>query len=318
MRAGPLSNDRVIRLLNDHFVAVYVSNEDYEGKGPAPPEERAERNRIWREAAAARLSSGTVHAYVLSPDGRVVDSLHVAEAARVERTQEMLERAVERFPSRKESLPRTALKRLAVPETPEGGLVLHLVARYLRREGDRLLTLAEHAGLGETRNASWQAFPAENWIAFDRTAVTSLLPSRTLREGDSWMPDRATLARLLVYFYPSTECNDPGRNRIDEQNVTATVLSVKDGVTRARLRGRIRMKHNFYPAREDQNFTDAAIEGYLDFEPATSQIRKLRLVTDGAVYAGLPFGVAVQSVAPLPRRADDSQRLRHRNWGGGP
>ena len=97
MRAGPLSNPQVIDLLNKSFIPVYVSNEDYEEGGSVLPEERAERNRIWREAGEAGLSSGTVHAYVLGPDGRVSDSLHVARAARVEETRAMLERAIEKF-----------------------------------------------------------------------------------------------------------------------------------------------------------------------------------------------------------------------------
>lgn len=50
MRAGPLSNNEVIQLLNTAFAPVFISNEDYDEDGPAPPEGRAERDRIWREA----------------------------------------------------------------------------------------------------------------------------------------------------------------------------------------------------------------------------------------------------------------------------
>ena len=56
MRAGPLSNPQIIELLNAHFAPVYVSNEDYTEDGPAPAEERAERNRIWREANEAGIT----------------------------------------------------------------------------------------------------------------------------------------------------------------------------------------------------------------------------------------------------------------------
>ena len=144
MRAGPLSNDQIIRLLNDGFVAVYVSNEDYADGGPAPAEELEARNRIWREARAAGLSAGTVHAYVLSPDGGALDSLHVARAAKVERTQQMLERAAQRFPAADRS-PLAVPKPPAIPQAPEGGLVLHLTARYLRRDGNELVTLVDQA-----------------------------------------------------------------------------------------------------------------------------------------------------------------------------
>lgn len=295
MRAGPLSNGEVIRLLNAYFVPVYVSNEDYEGLGPAPADERAERNRIWREAALAKLSSGTVHAYVLAPDGHVVDSLHVAEAAKVERTREMLERAVMKFQPQRIDANAATSAAPSAPKATDGGVVLHLVARYLRPQGNELVPLTSDAGLGQTRNASWQAYPAENWIVYDQQDVAKLLPSGDVRVADKWQPDGESLARLLVYFYPSTECNDPRRNRIDQQQLTATVVSIDGGLVRARLDGHLRMKHNFYPGREDQNFVDAPLLGYIDFDSATRQIRTFNLVTDRATYTRHSFGVAVES-----------------------
>ena len=51
-------------------------------------------DRVYREALGAKgLSAGTVHAYVVDTGGHVIDSLHVAEAARTERLTAMLERA---------------------------------------------------------------------------------------------------------------------------------------------------------------------------------------------------------------------------------
>src|SRR2546421_562943 len=97
MRAGPLSNAKVVSLLNSYFVPVYTSNEDYRGDGAAPPEERAEHRRIFREALEAKLSTGTVHAYILSPDGHAADSLHVATASKVESLIDMLDRNIKKF-----------------------------------------------------------------------------------------------------------------------------------------------------------------------------------------------------------------------------
>src|SRR4051812_21440569 len=98
MRAGPLANAKVISLLNRYFVPVYLSNEDYADKGPAPAEEKALKQRIYHEAARAGLSVGTVHVYILTPDGgHPVDSLHVADAARADRLVATLQRAVDRF-----------------------------------------------------------------------------------------------------------------------------------------------------------------------------------------------------------------------------
>ena len=81
----PLSNDRIIDLLNRHYVPVYLANVDYREGGSAPPEEKAELRRIHREGHAKKLSVGTVHAYVMAPDGSLIDSMHVAEAFKVEK-----------------------------------------------------------------------------------------------------------------------------------------------------------------------------------------------------------------------------------------
>src|SRR5438105_15577471 len=95
MRAGPLSKKIVSDTLNHYFVPVYTSNEDYRDGGAAPPEERAAYDKIYRAALAKKLSTGKVHAYVLSPDGDPGDSLHVADAARGDHTLDTLQRAIE-------------------------------------------------------------------------------------------------------------------------------------------------------------------------------------------------------------------------------
>ena len=69
MRTGPFSDTRVIERLNALFVPVLAVNEDYRGKGCAPADERAEYTRIYREALAAKFSTGTVHVYIVEPGG---------------------------------------------------------------------------------------------------------------------------------------------------------------------------------------------------------------------------------------------------------
>src|SRR5215217_1581152 len=101
MRAGPLSRTNVIETLNRYFVPVYASNEEYRDEkghtGSAPPDERKEYQRIYREALDKKLSAGSVHAYILSPDGHPIDSLHVADAATGEKLLAMLRRTVQKL-----------------------------------------------------------------------------------------------------------------------------------------------------------------------------------------------------------------------------
>ena len=49
------------------------------------------------------------------------------------------------------------------------------------------------------------------------------------------------------------------------------------------------MKHQFYPHKPDDNFVDATLVGYLDFDPATRQIKSFKLVTDQATYGTTKF-----------------------------
>src|SRR5690242_10567281 len=98
MRAGPLSRPEVNDLLNRYFVPVFVINEDYRDGGPAPEVERALLHRIRHEALASGLSSGSVHAYLVAPDGHPTDSLHVAEAARQDKLVGMLRRGIAASP----------------------------------------------------------------------------------------------------------------------------------------------------------------------------------------------------------------------------
>src|SRR5205823_120849 len=123
------------------------------------------------------------------------------------------------------------------------------------------------------------------------------LPRGTVAVGQSWEVDAPTAAALLKRFYPPTEDNDLAKSWIDRQSLRATVVSIRNGIARARIEGDLRMKHPFYH-KDDGNFVEAKIAGYLDFEPAGKRIRALRLVTTEASYgdAGnrLPFGAAVK------------------------
>src|SRR5215475_8812290 len=146
MRASSLSNGKVIDLLNKHFVAVYVSNEDYRGDGPAPADERKEVQRVYHEALKAKLSAGTVHAYVLDPAGHPIDSRHVAKAYKPEETIAMLEGAVAKLKTPEgKPLVKPAPQSVA-PKAAEGSLVLHLTARTLKKQGDEWVPLESKLG----------------------------------------------------------------------------------------------------------------------------------------------------------------------------
>src|SRR5438128_377808 len=129
MRAGPLSDAKVVELLNAYFVPVYVSNEDYAAAGCASEDEKTERNRIWREAAQKKLSSGTVHVYLLTPGGEVFNSLHVADAANKDNLRTSLEKTIaeRKLTPGKPIIP--PAPQATPPRHSADDVVLHVVAR---------------------------------------------------------------------------------------------------------------------------------------------------------------------------------------------
>src|SRR5262249_5309901 len=149
--------------------------------------------------------------------------------------------------------------------------------------------------LGRTGSRSWGAYAAEDWIVLPRDEWARWLPQGAVQVGDRWNLDKDVAAKVLTHVYPSTENNDVATHRIDEQRLTATVLSVARGLVRARLDGKLRMKHPFYH-KDDDNFVDASLVGILDVEPATKTIRALQLATTQATYGRMAFGVVVQSL----------------------
>src|SRR5688500_2663982 len=169
MRAGPLSNKKVIDLLNSYFVPVYTVNEDYSRKGPAPKEEKEERDRIFKAGHAAKKSVGSVHVYILKPSGEFFDSMHVAEAAKSKKLIAMLERSASEL---KIASGRPVVKPQPQSQQPagEGGsLTLHVTARWLYGK------------------VAWSEFPVENWVVFSPAEQRDLLDQRDkVKTGDTW------------------------------------------------------------------------------------------------------------------------------------
>ena len=85
------------------------------------------------------------------------------------------------------------------------------------------------------------------------------------------------------------------KNKFERVTLQATVVSVKDGIARARLEGDMKMEHWFYH-KPDGKFVEATIVGFVDFNPATKEIHSLQIVTDDARYGGGNFAIALRSV----------------------
>jgi hypothetical protein len=104
IRAGPLSDDKVIDLLNHYFVPIVTSNDDYNETGAAPPEEKAERLRIAIDSkrveknnpivVTPKSGSADIVAYIIGADGRVDSTMRLMDLADPEKVAAFLETAV--------------------------------------------------------------------------------------------------------------------------------------------------------------------------------------------------------------------------------
>ena len=276
MRAGPLSNTNIIALLNAYFVPVYAVNEDYSKSGSAPKEEKAELQAIFKAGHEAKKSVGSVHVYILKPNGDFFDSLHVAEAAKPKKLEATLQKAVHDLGLRAGAPVVAPHPQSAAPACESGALLLHLVSRSLDGRG------------------AWSEFPVENWITLSAAEQKGLLPSDA---QTSWAPDLAVAKKLLQYFYPATENNSVEKNRFRDCSVNASMLPGNGGRSRAKIEARFSMDHSFYH-RDDGKVVNAAVLGFIDFDSASKRITNLQMTTREAEYNGGKFAIALRSIAP--------------------
>jgi RNA polymerase sigma factor (sigma-70 family) len=294
MRASAFGNDRAIDLLNRYFIPVYLSNQDYENNGAAPADEKAAFRSIYHAAAKAKLFIGVNGAYILNADGEPVDSQSGCHAADAAALIDMLEWQVFHLGLRAGPTVVPPTPQSHPPRSDVDSVVLHLTARYLKREGGALVPFKTQ--LGKKNSYGWNAYPAESWIVLSPDECARLLPGETPRVGATWSLDTAIVDRILKNCYPQTEDNDLSRNHIGQGWLRATVVMIDGDRVRARLDGSLKMTHPFTPGKNDDRYVAATLLGYVDYDRATRRIQALRLYTPQATYGTEPFGAVVRTV----------------------
>jgi len=283
MRAGPLSDNRIINLLNRYFVPVYTSNEDTGPRGRGAQEEIAEHVRIYQQAMHSPCGTGAVYVFILNPQGQVIDGMDVAHANQGDALARMLEKTVQNLHTAPGAALVKPVPQSRPPQHDADAVVLHLIAR------------------GSKAAFPWRVFPAENWIVLERGEWMDLLPPGHAVVGSSWALSGALARKLLGDFYPQMEIldNSADRNQIESASLKATIVSANKGALQARLDGSLLMKRTFYVHSEDNNYVKATVLGWMTLEPAQHHIVDFELVTKTATYGGdapEPFNAALSSL----------------------
>jgi hypothetical protein len=272
----------VIKLLNDYFVNINITNERFVVGGDATPEEKDARARIMREVFLAGQNSpvraSDAALYILDEKGKIVDALKLPECLNNDKVVELLEKCRQKLnvaagPPIVEPRPQSV-----APKADPRDLILHLTARYIPGGG------------------TWKQLPSEDWIVLKPKEWSKLLPAADAKLNDSWNIDNELVVKILSNVYPPTSNRDPSQNTIEKPAMKATVVSQANGSMRIRLDSNLRMKHRFLPVKDDDNYVDAQLVGYVDVDLTAKKIRSVRLVTENGTYAKDNFAVAIRDV----------------------
>jgi hypothetical protein len=256
-----------------------MSNQNPGPFGSPSAEARAEVQRIYGDFLNRKLGAGTVHLYILKPDGSALSGLGPVEVAQPDVLKRLLTNVIGQLGTRPGDPTVKPRPQSVPPKSDAGDLVLHLVSR-------------SHG------SGNWHEFPSENWLILSRPEWTQLFPRETPHAGLSWQLDPTLARKLLARFYPQTEeTTNQDRNRIDEAALRLTVTATGDGVARARMDGRLRMKHAFYPGKDSEDNVDATLLDFVDFDATNLHIQRLRIVTERATYKNEAFGAALRSIS---------------------
>lgn len=265
MRVSSLSNDRVIELVSQYFVPVWVSRDSYQ-LGPRVKEEQAELSRVDHERQKRGLEGGAVCVYILAPDGSLKATLPVQRASKPAILIPFLEKLVkaEGYPLRQAEAVRasTAPKR-TVRQPKKDGLVLHVRTRY-----------TEHrTNYGVSQD--WAELSAEEWKAF--------VPAADVRAGGSWEVPGKVADKLFRYFYPPGPDWRVANSTILDRKLTATAVTISDREVKVALRGTLELSHPFGVGTQGR--VRAKLTGVLTYDPARKAITSFLMASEEAEFA---------------------------------
>jgi hypothetical protein len=259
-------------------VPVTSRNEETEGGGSAPPQEKALRQRIYLSFVEKKLGIGDVRVYVLDSNLTPVYSLGIDVAQDSARLQKWLLDIVtilKATPGPPPIKPHATSRPLAT--VPADSLALHLVSR-------------------SKAPGSWHEFPAENWIVLNRAETLQLLPEAAPKPGAVWTLPKPVALKLAEWVYPQNEeKTGVNRSRVDIADFKVTAVAVEGPLVRARIDGKIKLLHTFYPNSAAQDFAESQLLGYIDFNAAEKRVQRLRLATTRATYVGTEFTTSLIS-----------------------
>ena len=221
-----------------------------------------------------------MHVYIVAADKSAVASLDVVSAQEPTKLIPFLEGIIAKMHLKPSPAPIKPHPTSRPPaDLPPDSFVLHLVSRALT-------------------GGSWHEFPAENWIILNSAEWNQLLPAGTIAAKQTWTIPRPVAAKLAEWVYPQNEEKTGiNRSRVEQADFKVTAVTIEGPLARAKIEGKVRLWHSFYPNGQSPDFATSDLIGYMDFNTADRRIQRLRIVTKKADYNETPFAASLVSMS---------------------
>lgn len=266
MRMGPFSVPQVVTYINQNFVPIFVSNEDYRDGRRGDHEDRLLRT-IRKKAQAKGLSGGAVQVYLLSSVGEVIDVMHVARASQLRELMPWLRKVTKAesvVPGKALIAPKSTLQ---MPSISTKEVALHFRAQYIDRE----------------------TATVDDWVVLKKEEWEQFLQPPGATDAKQWALGEDLSTRILMRFYPyaadwslDVEGVESAEIRVRRMNKQATLA----------LEGTIRRLQNRYPGHSPQQ-VNLDVVGIV--EPMDSGPPKITMTTFRAKYGRRRFEGVMQT-----------------------
>lgn len=226
MRVGPLSNVKVIEYINQHFIPVFISNEDVLS-GKVGHDEKQLLLDIRKSAREQGLSDGTVHVYLVKTDLQVADVLHVAKASDIKLLMPWLRsisRRLNTTPGPVVVPPSSTTKQ---PKLKPGELLLQAKSQF----NDRLSSYVD------------------DWIVLQQAEWMQFVESPQDASQREWNIDEQLAKKILIHLYPYAADWDLDFDKIKSASMRLSPMKTAGAERKLSISGRIQRIQNLQPGR---------------------------------------------------------------------